>query len=135
MTAELVGAAQAVGLDHQLGFLHGLRPGRPSLALDLLEEFRSGIVDRFVVGAVGRRQLRIEHFEQLPGGAVYLSTEGRAEYFRLFEEFRDGAVRHELLDKDIPRWALAVTQMTILARHLRGDWEYVPWLVSSRSTG
>ncbi len=130
LNVELVGAAQAVGLDHQVGFLHGVRSGRASLALDVLEEFRAPIVDRFVVSAFKRRQLRAEHFENMPGGAVYLSSVGRSEYFTLFDSFREKLVRHELFRTEVPRWSLSLSQMTVLARHLRGDIPYVPWICS-----
>lgn len=128
LTAELVGAADAVGLDPQVGFLHGVRSGRPSLALDILEEFRAPIVDRFVAGAIRRRQLRLEHFHESPGGGWYLTDEGRAEFLRLFEAYRQQEVYHDLLGRHVERWALPTLQMTILARHLRGDLPaYVPW--------
>ncbi len=129
LTAELVGAAQAVGLDPQIGFFHQLRPGRPALALDVLEEFRAPIVDRFVVGALGRHQLRLEHFQETPGGGWYLNDAGRSEFFTLFEEFRSRSAHHELLDRAVPRAALSITQMAVLARFVRGELPcYVPWL-------
>lgn len=128
LRAELVGAADTVGLDPQVGFLHGVRSGRPALALDVLEEFRAPIVDRFVAATIRRRQLRLEHFHESPGGGWYLTDEGRKEYLRLFDAYRNGIVHHDLLGRDVERWALPTLQMTILARHLRGDLpSYVPW--------
>jgi CRISPR-associated protein Cas1 len=128
VTAELVGAAQVVGLDPQVGFLHGVRSGRPALALDVLEEFRAQIVDRFVVGALRRRQLRLEHFTTTPGGGWYLSEEGRSVFLGLFDSFKESNVAHPLFGKDVPRWSLPVNQMVVLARYLRGDLPtYVPW--------
>jgi CRISPR-associated protein Cas1 len=128
LTAELVGAADVVGLDPQIGFLHGVRSGRPALALDVLEEMRAGVIDRFVIGSLRRRQLRLEHFVETPGGGWYLTEEGRRQYFSLFEEFRAFDVQHDLLGRPVPRWTLPVVQMTVLARFLRGDLPvYVPW--------
>lgn len=129
LTTELIGAIEAVGLDHQIGFLHRLRPGRPSLALDLVEEFRSPLVDRFVVRCISRRQIRLEHLTQLPGGAWRLSDEGRRKYLGLWDEAKETPHPHLLLDREVPRWALPQVQATLLARHLRGDiGAYPPWI-------
>jgi CRISP-associated protein Cas1 len=129
ITNEVVGALQSVGLDSQIGFLHRLRPGRPSLALDMTEELRSPLVDRFVVAAIGRRQLRLEHFQELPGGAWQLHDGGRAVFFSLWEAFRLGSEHHAFLDRDIERWAIPTTQALLLARHLRGDLDgYPAWI-------
>ncbi len=126
---ESVGAAEAVGLDAQIGFLHRLRPGRPSLALDLVEEFRAPIADRFVVGTVRRRQLRLEHLVQLPGGVWKLTDDGRKVLLQLWEEFRRQPEPHLFLDRTVDRWALPTLQATLLARHLRGDLdEYPAWV-------
>lgn len=126
---EACGGLAAVGLDDQVGFLHRLRPGRPSLALDLVEELRAPFADRFVVGALRRRQLRLEHLRELPGGAWRLTDEGRAEVLRLWEQFRSGTERHPFLSRTMERWAIPISQATLMARHLRGDLDaYPPWL-------
>lgn len=119
--AELVGAIEAVGLDPQVGFLHQQRPGRPSLALDLLEEFRPAVADRLAVRLIRRRQLRIEHFTANGAGAWYLADEGRRRVLEAYEEDKDDSVHHRLLRSDLPVWALPTVQATLLARHLRGD--------------
>lgn len=67
--SELSGAWEAVGLDPQVGFLHELRPGRPALALDLLERFRPPVADRFAATLLARRVLRETAFTEAPGGA------------------------------------------------------------------
>lgn len=129
---EIVGALDAVGLDPQVGFLHGVRPGRPALALDLLEEFRPATADRLAVRLIGRRQIRGEHFEITPGGACYLTDEGRSAVLRSYESFRDEEVPHVLLDRSVPRWSLPSLQATLVARHLRGDIPaYPPFLVAA----
>jgi len=126
---EACGAAAVVGLDDQIGFLHRLRPGRPSLALDLVEELRSPFADRFVVSAVRRRQVRLEHLRELPGGAWRLTDEGRDNLLGLWEQFRLVEENHQFLDRAVERWAIPHAQATLMARHLRGDLDaYPPWV-------
>lgn len=120
MLAETIGAAEAVGLDPQIGFLHRLRPGRPSLALDLLEELRP-LADRTAVRLLRRRELRLEHFTRTGAGAWYLTEEGRRVVLEAHEADRARSLPHPLLDRDVDRWTLPILQATLLARHLRGD--------------
>ncbi|HWV34382.1 MAG TPA: type I-C CRISPR-associated endonuclease Cas1c, partial [Thermomicrobiales bacterium] len=75
--AECTAALEGVGLDPQIGFLHALRPGRPALALDLMEEFRSLFADRLALTLVNRKELKESDFERFDGGAVYLNESGR----------------------------------------------------------
>ena len=129
--AELVGAIDAVGLDPQIGFLHQPRPGRPSLALDLLEEFRAAVADRLAVRMLRRRQLGFEHFTANGAGAWYLADEGRRRVLEAYEADKDRLVRHRLLGRDVPIWTLPTVQATLLARHLRGDLPaYAPFVRS-----
>lgn len=118
---ELVGALDAVGLDPQVGYLHGVRSGRPALALDLLEEFRPAVADRLAVRLIRRRQIRGEHFLITPGGACYLTDQGRALLISAYEAFKDDDVPHVLLGRSVPRWSLPAVQATLVARYLRGD--------------
>lgn len=118
--AEVIGGIEAVGLDPQIGFLHGVRPGRPSLGLDLMEEFRPAIADRFVAGLFARHMLEPAHFVTTPGQACYLSDDGRRKVLEAYEEHRSGLVVHPLLDRSVARAALPSIQ-ALLARHLRGD--------------
>lgn len=130
LLTEIVGALDARGLDPQIGFLHGIRPGRPSLALDLLEEFRAGLADRFAARSLLRREVRAEHFMRFPGGACYLTDEGRRTVLRLYEAYRGENVRHPLLDRLIPRATLPVVQATLFARYLRSDLPaYPPFVI------
>lgn len=128
--AEVVGALDAVGLDPQIGYLHQPRPGRPSLALDLLEELRPAVADRFCVAAVRRNQIRPEDFVQV-SEAHYLSDSGRTKLLGLYEQYRSEEIDHPLLGRKIGRWALPTTQATLMARYLRGDLpRYPPYLLS-----
>jgi CRISPR-associated protein Cas1 len=117
--AEIVGALDAVGLDPQVGFLHRPRSGRPGLALDLLEELRPAVADRFSIAVLSRRQLRREHF-QVVGAGYYLTDEGRTEMFQLYETYRGAEVEHPVLSRRVGRWMLPTVQATLLARYLRG---------------
>ena len=77
LASEYSGAAEGVGLDPQVGYLHALRPGRPSLALDLMEEVRASVADRLAITLFNRGQLGDGDFEHLPGGAVHMNSRGR----------------------------------------------------------
>lgn len=120
LTTEITGALNAVGLDPQFGYLHRDRPGRPGLALDILEEFRA-LNDRFVVRSLKRRQINADDFVVTPGGGTYLSDDGRSKYFRLWEAHKNEAVSHRVLNRQVERWALPGVQATLMARHIRGD--------------
>ena len=120
LVTECVGATETVGLDHQMGFFHRPRAGRPSLALDLAEELRA-LTDRFVVSMIRRRQLGADSFVHMPGGAVYLSDDGRTHLLKAWEEHKEGEIQHQVLGRPVGRWALPSIQATLLARHLRGD--------------
>ncbi len=120
LVTECIGALESVGLDYQMGFFHRPRAGRPSLALDLAEEFRA-MTDRFVVALVRRRQVKREQFTETPGGGVYLTEDGRRELLSLWEEQKNKEIQHKLLGKSVGRWALPSVQATLLARYLRGD--------------
>jgi len=120
LVTECIGAAESAGLDYQMGCFHRPRAGRPSLALDLAEEFRA-LTDRFVVSLVRRRQIDPEDFDHTPGGAVYLSDDGRTKLLASWEKHKETELQHQLLGRPVERWALPSIQATLLARHLRGD--------------
>jgi CRISPR-associated protein Cas1 len=119
--AEVIGGIEAVGLDPQVGFLHGLRPGRPSLGLDLMEEMRPSIADRFAVAALRRGQISFDDFEARYGQAVFLSDGGRKKVLALYDAYRQHEIVHPLLDRSVPVSLLPAIQATLMARHLRGD--------------
>ena len=125
------GAAEQVGLDPYVGFLHGMRPGKPALALDLMEEYRPVFADRLTLTLFNRRQLQKEHFEYMPGGAVRLNEDARKLALTEWQRSRQREWPHRLLGRSIPASLLPGIQARILARHLRGELPaYVPWLVT-----
>lgn len=135
LTHDCVGALEAVGLDPQIGFLHAVRPGRPALALDLAEEFRSGLVDRLVLTLINLRQIRPEHFEarEDSGGAVLLNDEGRKAVLTAYQKRKQETVHHRLLRQPVPVGLVPHVQARLLARFLRGDIpRYPPFLFGAR---
>ncbi|MFQ5569372.1 MAG: type I-C CRISPR-associated endonuclease Cas1c [Rhodothermales bacterium] len=118
---DCVSALEGVGLDPQIGYLHTLRPGRPALALDLMEEFRSWWADRLVLSLINRRQIKGYHFEMHSGGAVYLNETGRREVLTAYQKRKQETVKHRLFKESIPIGLLPYTQARILARYLRQD--------------
>lgn len=130
LLTECIGASESVGLDYQMGFFHRPRSGRPSLALDLIEEFRT-LADRFVVALIRRQQISDHHFTRTSGGGVYLNDDGRTKLLKSWEKHKGTEIRHQLLGKRVGRWALPSIQSTLLARYLRGDLpSYPPFLLS-----
>ena len=83
---ECEAALEGVGLDPQVGYLHALRPGRPALALDMMEEFRPVLADRLALTLINRRQLQANHFEETPGGGFHLNEEGRRIVLVAYQE-------------------------------------------------
>lgn len=126
---DCVSALESVGLDPQIGFLHALRPGRPALALDLMEELRAPLVDRLVLTLINLRQVGPGGFKQRPGGAVELDEATRKKVIVAYQERKRVEVSHPVLKKAIPMGLVPHVQARLLARHLRGDIpEYPPYL-------
>lgn len=122
-------ALEGVGLDSQLGYLHAVRPGRPALALDLMEEFRPVIADRLALTLINRGQLTEKNFEPRTGGAVYLNETGRKTVVTAYQQRKQEELTHPLLEQSVPIGLLPHLQARLLARTLRGDMEaYVPFL-------
>ncbi|MEC9435129.1 MAG: type I-C CRISPR-associated endonuclease Cas1c [Pseudomonadota bacterium] len=124
-------ACEAVGLDPAVGFLHRDRPGRPSLALDLMEELRAPLADRLALSLINRRQLRDGDFRRMDGGAVLLSDEARRLVLTTWQERRKEERRHPFLDERAPFGLVPHLQAQLLSRRLRGDLDaYPPWFWS-----
>jgi CRISPR-associated protein Cas1 len=126
LCSECTSALEGVGLDPQVGYLHALRPGRPALALDLMEELRSPLADRLTLTLINRRQLQAKHFEEKDGGAVYLNQDGRRAVLVAYQQRKEVEIDHRVLRRKIPFGLVPHFQARLLARHVRGDLEGYP---------
>ena len=124
---DCIAALTSIGLDPFVGFLHVDRPNRPSLALDLMEEFRPWLADRLAITLINRQQVGAEHFAVREGGAVEFTETGRKLVIKAYQERKQESLNHPLLDQNLRIAQLPFIQARILARHLRGDlMDYVP---------
>jgi len=124
---DCIAALTAAGLDPFVGFLHVDRPNRPSLALDLMEEFRPWLADRLAITMINRRQIGPEHFREREGGAVEFTEAGRKLVITAYQQRKQENLNHSLLDCNLRVSQLPFVQARVLARHLRGDiLDYVP---------
>ncbi len=123
---DISGALQGVGLDPQIGFLHADRPGRDSLAQDILEEFRAYLVDRLVLSLINRQQIKASDFECEVSGAVKLKEPARKTLFSALQQKKQQVIEHPFLKEKVEIGLLPHIQAMLLARHLRGDLEYYP---------
>ncbi len=129
VTHDCRSALEGVGLDPAVGFLHRDRPGRPSLALDLLEEFRPLLADRLALSLINRRQLCESDFQVMDGGAVLLKDEARKTVLTAYQERKREELRHTFLEEKAAIGLFPFIQAQLLARHLRGDLDaYPPFL-------
>jgi CRISPR-associated protein Cas1 len=124
---DCVAALTSVGLDPFVGFLHADRPNRPSLALDLMEEFRPWLADRLAITLVNRQQIAPEHFAEREGGVVEFNDAGRKLVVKAYQERKQDTMTHPLLEQNLRLAQMPFIQARILARHLRGDLpDYLP---------
>jgi CRISPR-associated protein Cas1 len=123
---ECQAALEGVGLDPQIGFLHAVRPGRRSLALDLMEELRPLVADRLALTLINRRQVTAKHFEERPGGGISLTDKGRRALLVAYQKRKAEEVYHPVADRNTPIGLIPHLQARLLARHLRGDIEQYP---------
>ncbi|WP_417210313.1 type I-C CRISPR-associated endonuclease Cas1c [Antarctobacter sp.] len=131
LTHDCRSACEAVGLDPAVGFLHRDRPGRPSLALDLMEELRAPLADRLALSLVNRRQLRSGDFRRMESGAVLLTDDARKAVLTAWQERKREERRHPFLEEKAPFGLVPYLQAQLLARHLRSDIDaYPPWFWS-----
>ena len=129
LRGECTAGLESVGLDPQVGFLHALRPGRPALALDLMEEFRPILADRLAITLINRKQLQAEHFDNLPGGAVHLNDDGRKIVLQAYQNRKEEEVTHRVLKQKVPLGLVPYVQARLFARYLRSDLDaYMPFL-------
>src|SRR5690606_29095509 len=129
VTHDCRGALETVGLDPAVGFLHRDRPGRPSLALDLLEGFRPMLADRLAASLINRRQLTTKDFRSLENGGVVLEDDARKTVLAAYQERKQDEILHPFLGEKVQLGLLPYVQALLLARHLRGDIDgYPPFL-------
>lgn len=126
---DCASALESVGLDSYVGFLHRDRPGRTSLALDLMEELRPCMADRFVLTLVNNRMVKPEDFQVQDSGAVLLTDEGRKKFLKVWQERKREELTHPYLGEKMSWGMIPYIQALLLARYLRGDLDtYPPFL-------
>ena len=126
---DCASALESVGLDAYVGFLHRDRPGRESLALDLMEELRPCMADRFVLTLVNNRMIRPEDFQTQDSGAVLLTDDGRKKFLKAWQERKRDTLTHPYLNEKMSWGLIPYVQALLLARYLRGDLDaYPPFL-------
>lgn len=129
LTHDCRSALESVGLDPAVGFLHRDRPGRPSLALDLAEEFRPLMGDRLALSLVNRRQVRDKDFIVTESGGVVMTDNARKVVLTAYQERKREEIKHSFIDEKAPIGMLPILQAQLLSRHLRGDLDaYPPFL-------
>ncbi|MTH96120.1 type I-C CRISPR-associated endonuclease Cas1c [Roseibium sp. RKSG952] len=128
LTLDCRAACESVGLDPAVGFLHRDRPGRPSLALDLMEELRPIFADRLMLSLVNRRQIRAKDFQRQESGAVLLSDEARKLVLDAWQSRKKEEKSHKFLGEKAPFGLVPYLQAQLLSRYLRNDLDaYPPW--------
>lgn len=122
-------ALEVAGLDPAVGFLHRDRPGRPGLALDLMEEFRPFFADRLALTLINKRMVRPEGFTKSESGAVAMRDATREAVLRAYQQRKRESLRHPFLGEETTVGHLWCLQGLLLARHLRGELDaYPPFL-------
>lgn len=119
-------ACESAGLDSQVGFLHRDRPGRPGLALDLMEEFRPFLADRLVLSLINRQQVRADGFRRTEAGGVEMDDETRKAVLTAYQKRKQDTITHPFLGEETTVGLLVYLQARLLARHLRGDLDAYP---------
>ena len=123
---DLRSALESVGLDPYVGYLHTDRPGRPSLALDIMEEFRAGFVDRLALNLINMKMVRPDQFVRLPTGEVQMDSEARKTLLTQFQQRKRETLAHPFLEEEMEIGLVFMAQARLLARHIRGDMDYYP---------
>jgi CRISPR-associated protein Cas1 len=129
LTHDVVSCLESVGLDPGVGYLHRDRPGRPGLALDLMEEFRPFLADRLALSLVNRQQVKAKGFKTTETGAVIMDDETRKTLLVAYQKRKQEEIRHPFLDEKMAVGLLPYAQALLFARYLRGEIEgYPPFL-------
>lgn len=119
-------ALETVGLDPAVGFLHRDRPGRPSLALDLMEELRPYIADRLVLSLINRQQVTSGSFTESEGGGIFMKDAARRTLLESWQKRKSEELTHPFLDEKLEAGLIAYSQALLLARYMRGDLDAYP---------
>ncbi len=128
LAADLRSALESVGLDPYVGYLHVDRPGRPSLALDLMEEFRASIADRLVLNMINLKQIQGADFEA-EGPEILMTPEGRKKVIVAYQSRKKEVIEHPFLEEKMEIGLVFHSQARLLARCIRGDIDFYPALV------
>ena len=123
---DVSSALESVGLDPAVGYLHRDRPGRPGLALDIMEEFRPYLADRLALSLVNLKQVTAKGFKETETGAVIMDDETRKCVIGAYQERKQEQVTHPFLKEKIEVGLLPYTQALLFARYIRGDMEMYP---------
>ncbi len=123
---DAVSALSAVGLDPYVGFLHADRPGRESLALDLMEEFRPFLADRIALSLINTRQISPRDFDVKEAGAVWLNDSGRKKVIKAYQERKREKIHHPFVDETVEIGLLVHIQARLLAKFIRGELDAYP---------
>lgn len=126
LARDCAAALEGVGLDPYVGFLHTSRPGRTSLALDLMEELRTAFADRFVLTCINQKTILSKHCIRQESGAVLLTNEGRRAFLTAWQQRRQQTIQHPFLGEKISWGLVPYVQALLLARTLRGDLDRYP---------
>lgn len=126
LTHDCRSALETIGLDPAVGFLHRDRPGRASMALDLMEEFRPVLADRLVLSLINRKQVVESDFLVADNGAVLLKDNCRKTVLTAWQERKREELQHAFIGENAPLGLFPVLQAQLLARHLRGDLDGYP---------
>lgn len=126
MMHDAKSALESVGLDPYVGYLHRDRPGRASLALDLIEEFRSYLADRLTLTLINRGQIKAKDFVVTESGAVHLQDNARKEILSVWQERKREEIEHPFLKEKMPVGLLFFVQAQLLARHIRNELNLYP---------
>jgi CRISP-associated protein Cas1 len=129
LASDCLSALEGVALDPCVGLMHVPRSGRPALALDLMEEFRTPIVDRLVLALIRLGQVKPADFESLPTGEVKMSDAVRKTFLIEYQKRKREPIRHPCTEQDATWAHMPHIQARLLARAIRGEYEYIPFLI------
>ena len=125
-TGMCTSALESAGLDPYVGFMHTDRPGRRSLALDMVEEIRSVLCDRFVLTLINKRLVSSDDFVKREDGAVQLTEDGRKNFFSAWQKRKSEELKHPFIEEKVEWGMLPYVQAMLLARYIRGDLDCYP---------